>query len=341
MKLCKRVESIIQEVLNIEKLNYYSITSRAKTVESYKLKATKGRFAEPRAEIMDMAGIRIITYTDSDAKHVFGVIENIFDLCPNLSFDKAEELGIDKVGYRSLHCVATLGINRLKLRENRVFKNMYFEIQIRTILQHAWAEFEHDRNYKFRGELPKDIKRRLSLVAGNLESIDREFDSLSKEIDMYSANVEERANKGDLAIPINTLSLNAYINEKFKDLIKDGIVDAKSNWGAHTIFKELSAMNIQNLTELNAIIPKDFIKNVRTYYLRTLERSKQFPEEWNGAVSTYSVISDILMISNPDLYFKKAWKKKWQGIEQEIVSLYEAYGIDFEKYRRRYDLLVV
>lgn len=107
--ICKKVEAIIQEVLNIEKINYYSITSRAKSIESYRQKASKGIYREPRSEIMDMAGIRIITYTDSDAKHVFELVGTTFEVYPNLSFDKTEELGVDKVGYRSLHCIATLG----------------------------------------------------------------------------------------------------------------------------------------------------------------------------------------------------------------------------------------
>jgi putative GTP pyrophosphokinase len=257
-------------------------------------------------------------------------MESTFELCPTLSSDKTEELGVNKVGYRSLDCIATLGKGRLKLPENRLFSNTCFEIQIRTILQHAWAEFEHDRNYKFKGLLPKNLRRRLSLVAGNLESIDREFDNLSKEIDAYSSEVEQRTSKGDLAIPIDSVSLTAYLNEKFKDLVNEGIVNPDLVWGKGTI-EELSAMNVDSLKKLDDMIPKEFAEKARSFYVASQERSG---EQANFS----SIVSDILIIGNADLYFQKAWNNRWQGIDQDTMALLCAYGVDFEKYRWKYNL---
>jgi ppGpp synthetase/RelA/SpoT-type nucleotidyltranferase len=328
--LCERVESIIKEVLDLEKINYHSVTSRAKSIESYKLKASKPKYRDPCSEIMDMAGLRVITYTDSDAKRVFEVIKSTFELYPTLSSDKTEELGVDKVGYRSLDCIATLGKERLKLPENRLFRNIRFEIQIRTILQHAWAEFEHDRNYKFKGLLPKDLRRRLSLVAGSLESIDREFDNLSKEIDAYSNEVEQRTDKGDLGIPIDSVSLTAFLNEKFRDLVSEGIINPDLTLGEVTI-EELSLMGIDSLKKLDDVIPKDFAEKTRSFYLAFLQRI--------GEQSSFSsIVIDILIIYDANLYFQKAWNDRWQGIDRETVELICSYGIDFEKYRSKYNL---
>lgn len=330
--LCRRVESIIKEVLDLEKINYYSVTSRAKSIESYRLKASKPKYRDPCAEIMDMAGLRVITYTNSDAKRVFELIKSTFELYPTLSSDKTEELGVDKVGYRSLDCIAALGKERLKLPENHFFRNLRFEIQIRTILQHAWAEFEHDRNYKFKGLLPKDLRRRLPLVAGSLESIDREFDNLSKEIEAYSTEVEQRTNKGDLGIPIDSVSLTAFLNEKFRDLVNEGIVNPDLIWGEVTI-EELSVMGVDSLKKLDDITPKDFAEKARSFYLAAREK------EWQSSFST--IVIDILIIYDADLYFQKAWNNRWQGIDQESVGLFCAYGVDFEKYRQKYNLDVL
>ena len=328
--LCKRVEPIIKEVLELDKINYHSVTSRAKSIESYKLKASKPKYRDPCSEIMDMTGLRVITYTDSDAKRVFEVIKSAFELYPTLSSDKTEELGVDKVGYRSLDCIATLGKERLKLPENRLFRNLRFEIQIRTILQHAWAEFEHDRNYKFKGLLPKDLRRRLSLVAGNLESIDREFDNLSKEIDVYSNEVGQRTDKGDLGIPIDSVSLTAFLNEKFRDLVNEGIIDPDLAWGEETI-EELSVMGIDSLKKLDDVIPKDFAEKARSSFLAFLQRK--------GRQSNFSsTVIDILIIYDANLYFQKAWKDRWQGMNRETVELICSYGIDFEKYRSKYNI---
>lgn len=164
--LASKIESILRDVVDAASINYYTISSRAKTIDSYERKASQDGYKDPRIEIMDNAGVRVITYTQSDAMRVANLVRDVFDILPQHSLDKAEELGVDRVGYRSIHFVATLGKERQRLPENKVFADMRFEIQVRTILQHAWAEFEHDRNYKFAGVLPAQVKRRVSVLAG-------------------------------------------------------------------------------------------------------------------------------------------------------------------------------
>ena len=64
--------------------------------------------------------------------------------------------------------------------EFSLFKDLCFEIQVRTALSHAWAEIEHDRGYKLGGELPAHLKRRFNLLSGLLESADLEFNRLTE-----------------------------------------------------------------------------------------------------------------------------------------------------------------
>lgn len=134
---------------------------------------------------MDLAGIRIIAYINSDVERISKIIEDEFEIDRENSVDKSKLLGIDQVGYQSVHYIAKLSKKRLELSEYEEYQDMVFEVQIRTILQHAWAEIEHDRNYKFNGVLPNNIKRKFYLTAGVLELIDREFEVLSKEIDEF------------------------------------------------------------------------------------------------------------------------------------------------------------
>ena len=57
-------------------------------------------------------------------------------------------------------------------------------MQIRTVLQHAWAEFEHDIRYK--GTVPpehaRDFDRRFTLAAGLLELADQEFTTIRERL---------------------------------------------------------------------------------------------------------------------------------------------------------------
>jgi len=167
--LCNKIHNIIAELLEINSINIHAIFSRAKEVDSFSEKIKDIKYDDPQSQITDLAGIRIICYVESDLTLICKILEDNFTIDPVNSLDKSKLLGIDKVGYKSVHYIAELKEDRIQLPEYKKFKEVKFEIQIRTILQHAWAEIEHDRNYKFSGELPDDIKRRFKLIEGTLE----------------------------------------------------------------------------------------------------------------------------------------------------------------------------
>ena len=66
-------------------------------------------------------------------------------------------------------------MERMVLRENKAFEGLKCEIQIRSVLQHAWAEIEHDLGYKSELTIPKEVRRSFSRLAGLLELGDKEF----------------------------------------------------------------------------------------------------------------------------------------------------------------------
>jgi ppGpp synthetase/RelA/SpoT-type nucleotidyltranferase len=299
----------------LQGVDYHSVTSRPKTVVSFKKKALKRPYKNPITEITDLAGVRVITYFDSDAKKVSNILSNLFETDPEHSVDKSEQLGIDRVGYRSVHFVTKFSEDRCKLPEYQRFEGMYFEIQIRTILQHAWAEIEHDRNYKFSGVLPPEIQRRFKVLSGVLELADREFDSISKSIDEYSKDVAEKTNIGDLAIPINSTSLRGYLQNKFSTLVELGMSPefGPDDNGSIQIIEELKDYGIDTLEQLDKIVPDDLIPNVK---------------DISGDSNFIGLVRDILAINDPDLYFKKAWKSHWNAFDDETKRIYDKYGID-------------
>lgn len=321
--LAKRVESIIREVLDERKINYYSISSRAKSIESYEAKASKEKYKDPLSEIEDMAGVRVITYTDADAKTVSQIVQELFEIQPEHAVDKAEELGTDRVGYRSIHCVGTLGDERVRLPENKIFNGMYFEVQVRTILQHAWAEFEHDRNYKFAGILPKEIRRRLLIAAANLESVDREFDSLSQAIDSYSLEVKGKTEAGNLQISIDSTSLKTYLGTKFESLIKLGLEPTfRGNDGE--VIQELAGMNIKTIKDLDDIFPRDFIE----------KKSAQIKAE-HPQCAYSGVLRELMMIHDVQAFIREARKTGRTSWPECGFRFLKEYGVDPAKYHFR------
>ncbi|MCR8655833.1 GTP pyrophosphokinase [Paenibacillus endoradicis] len=322
--LANKVESIIREVLNSSGISYYTISSRAKDIESFSKKASKEKYKDPKSEIKDMAGIRVIMFVKSEVLQCCEIIKPLFNIDPDHSIDKTKELGNDKVGYRSIHYVAKLTDERLRLPEYNVFKDLNFEIQVRTILEHAWADISHDRNYKFIGDLPteNDIQRRFSLAAATLELVDREFDNLAKEINTYDKEVSYKVENDDLNVLINTTSLRNYLNNKFKELIDKNLIERTFNKGSKKIVSELKLYRISTLADIDKIIGNDTHKFVYE------------PTNYIG------LLRNIMMINDINLYFAKAWRNSWTGIDRKDVNYFSSLGIDIETIINTYNLIV-
>ena len=120
-------------------------------------------------EITDLASVRVITYYATDVDKVSEILESEFDVDKEHSIDKRTSLETDRFGYCSVHHVVSMSPSRLALRECYAYAGMKREIQIRTALQHAWAEIEHDIGYKSEITIPKEMRRSSSRIAGLLE----------------------------------------------------------------------------------------------------------------------------------------------------------------------------
>jgi ppGpp synthetase/RelA/SpoT-type nucleotidyltranferase len=102
------------------------------------------------------------------------------------------------VGYRSVHDVVHLNTSGLALPEYPRFRELVAEIQVRTILQHAWAETEHDTRYKAVDVAPTAIARRFVALAGLLEIADREFQALQDSYERITHEARQLVAQGRL-----------------------------------------------------------------------------------------------------------------------------------------------
>lgn len=312
-QLANKVNIIIAELLEINLIGIHAIFNRAKDVESYKEKIKDPKYDNPQQQITDLAGIRIICYVESDIQRICKIIEDNFDVDSENSGDKSKLLGTDKVGYKSVHYVAQLNKSRTILPEYKKYLGRKFEIQIRTILQHAWAEIEHDRNYKFSGELPDEIQRRFKLVAGSLELADKEFDRIASDIDKISHEVEIGTKEGKLDFELNTTTIKQFLTTKFEPLIPERIQPVfPSSESEIRILKELQLYGLKSINDLNAIIPDDL--------LSVLEKSQKSSGNLLGLLRTIMIAYDWKR------YFDKSYDKKWY-----IPSLRQNYYIEHYK----------
>ena len=78
---------------------------------------------------------------------------------------------------------------------------------MRTALQHAWAEVEHDLGYKASEAVPEVIQRRFSRIASLLEIADQEFVSIRSDLSRYRAEVRAALMHQSRPLPLDTVSL--------------------------------------------------------------------------------------------------------------------------------------
>lgn len=314
------IKVLLEKLLVQHNLPYHSITCRVKERESFLAKFDRKGYKQLE-DITDIAGIRIIAHTTSDELAIAELVKKEFKYDDVQSVDKAEELRDNQVGYLSIHFIAELNDVRSQLGEYSAYKGLKCEIQIRTLLQHAWAEIEHDRNYKFGGVLPKDIRRRFYLVAGVLEVMDAEFERLSKEIDDYGQQVAKDAQEGNLNIPIDSTSLTEYMQVKFPDL-DPGVWDARTEKLA---ISELNCMGITTLAQLDALLsPRmDVIVQAR-----------------DSSRTYIGILRDIMILQDADKYFKEAHNDHWSAVSTAQIAFWTKNGVNIDPYRNRFKLII-
>lgn len=318
--LGEKIASIIVEVLDINNINYHAVSNRSKTIESFSKKIDNPKYSEPLEQLTDLAGIRIVAYVEDDVKQICKIIEGLFEIDKTNSLDKGKELGEDKVGYKSVHFIGELSEDRTILPEYERFKSLKFEIQVRTILQHSWAEIEHDKNYKFSGELPTEIKRRFRLLAGTLELADREFNQLSIEIDSYSKDVKEKTEKGEFNIPLNSTSLKQFLLTRFNSSFVEGTFNGSEY--ESQIIDELNTFGIDTIYDLNEIIPNNILTN--------LEKS-------NNKTNLLGLTRLILIIKDHEKYFEKSYRGDWKNFISTEKQFLEYYNIDVDDFKQIFD----
>jgi hypothetical protein len=212
-------------------------------------------------DITDIVGIRVITYFDNDVDIIAELVEKEFKIDRPNSIDK-RKLEADKFGYMSLHYVASLSPQRLKLSENKKYKSLKFELQIRSILQHSWAEIEHDLGYKGEFTIPDFAKRNFHRIAALLETADIEFTRLKKDLLEYEKKIQSGKNSVLKTESINKITLAHYIkNSKILHEIDKAIsssaflglseVSAYKDSQLNDLLLNIKELNISSFDQLN------------------------------------------------------------------------------------------
>lgn len=244
----ERLIMLIEDALKYHNQTVHSVSARVKSKESFAKKfSSDNKLYTSMWDVHDIIGIRIITLFNSDIAKIRKIIEDEFSFDDIKSGDKRRLLGDDQFGYMSYHYICNLKRPRSNLIEYKNYKNIRFEIQIRSILQHAWAEIEHDIGYKSETPISREDRRLFSRIASLLEQADENFDIIRQNWHESNAKLAETIDKREKSIPINIKSLTALYNSSVSvegDKIlaeKSDVVIAYSKFNISQ--KEIDALN--------------------------------------------------------------------------------------------------
>ncbi len=257
----ENISKLLSLFLKIGKINFHSINFRTKDIYSLKQKIKRkslaGKIYQSLDDISDLSGVRIILFFNDDLKKVLNIIEKEFFVFVKDNLDKpfVKILNENDSGYTSTHRIVKHNKTREKLNEYRYFSGMKCEIQVRTVLQHAWAEIEHGIGYKnniSRKLSSKEVKQIFRDTSKLLNEADNNFSEIRTIHNSILHKISKQINGKNLNLAINPDSLEIYL-DKIENF--SSVLDSKKNLIIANYMKICKDLDFKIIKDLD-----DFLK---------------------------------------------------------------------------------
>ena len=232
----RRVLQKLESLPNGINLVRIEVQPRVKDIDSLLEKAFRPgkNYRDPYNEITDKVGIRFVVLLESDIQIINDVISNID--CWECSVDRDYEE--DRINhptlfeYQSRHCIVK-NIRDLEYKGKSIPANTPCEVQIRTLLQHAYSELSHDKIYKPVTNVIPEVHRIVARSMALIETTDQLFLEVNKMIasdEIYLEQLNEIYSKTILDLAAYERKANLIIIDSYRDYLFEGISSDISNY---------------------------------------------------------------------------------------------------------------
>lgn len=140
---------------------------RVKGLNSFRKKVKNKKYHSPIHEIEDQIGCRIVVRYRKDVEKVKKKISELFRFRERILKESEQPSTFE---YEAYHVVCKIPDD---IRERNKIETKFFEIQIMTMFQHAWAETTHDILYKEKIAMDKETKKKLAWLSANAWGADK------------------------------------------------------------------------------------------------------------------------------------------------------------------------
>jgi putative GTP pyrophosphokinase len=170
-----RLEVLVSELL-LDWKSIDSVRARAKSPDRFLEKARrddgagKAKYSVPLLEIQDQIGLRVVVFYEDNVPLVSQELLRYF-----VSIEDREVFPESpwEFGYFGMHHILVIPGDVVTDEVDQDLLPSFFELQIKTLFQHAWSEAEHDLGYKPEATLARHQKRLLAYSAAQAWGADR------------------------------------------------------------------------------------------------------------------------------------------------------------------------
>ena len=173
----------IRARLRDDGLNHHTVQARVKDPGSVKGKLDRltadGKFKYERGleQLDDLIGVRVIMFLEPDIADVATALKGQFR-CREDDDKTSSQRRNGQIGYAGRHLILEVPAENVPVG-CQAFIGERFEVQIRTVLQHAWAAFEHDIRYKGLAEANAEVDRAFTMASTLIELADAQFSAIN------------------------------------------------------------------------------------------------------------------------------------------------------------------
>ena len=298
-----RIRNLIQDLVEVEGVEFYAIEG----------------WAEPPAELLqmlstleekDLAGVDLVTIRvllrfPADVLRIESLIKSEFDVDPSRSLPSNSRVLKDpgRFGYPAVVYILSLSQSRSTLKEWEKYKDLNFRLELRTLLQEAWATILPKVSQTVGRESEEEFTRELFLLGAMLEKADKGFLTLRDEIKSEALLVPPSAKK-----PEQVTAETVFTDEELYQLFRDD-PSLLGKWNANAIeagfpeftpdasylresftylCKILHASGIDTLSEFRRFLSDMDSEDKGLRQLRTLHDS--FSDNQNWRVDPFSAL---------------------------------------------------
>lgn len=190
-----------EQAVNELKFKLRACRKQFKDLRSHSpIEFVRGRVKEPRSieekmqrrqiawenlteEMEDLAGLRIVCQFTDDIYQVVEMLRARDDM--EIIAERDYVKNIKPSGYRSYHVIINYPVQLITGT-----KTIKVEIQVRTLAMNFWATIEHSLNYKYQGEIPEHVARRLKTSAEVTILLDEEMTNIRDEVCFDAADAD-------------------------------------------------------------------------------------------------------------------------------------------------------